>query len=109
VPDGWLAKLYINRQKSIEFEPTIADVHTQPADAAGNIVGNVLHVGTAAPRLIVATFDPCGAGPRAYAGVIFSYHEKMTTNFLRLSDSDWSSSLSSPPPDAAWLGPALAQ
>jgi hypothetical protein len=109
VPDGWLAKLYIDRQKSIEFDPTIADVHTQPADAAGNIVGNVLHVGTAAPRLIVATFDPCGAGPRAYAGVIFSYHEKMTTNFLRLSDSDWSSSLSSPPPDAAWLGPALAQ
>jgi hypothetical protein len=110
VPDGWLAKLYLDRQKSIEFDPTIADVHTQPADAAGNIVGNVLHVGTAAPRLMVATFDACGGGPRAYAGVVFSYHEKITTNFVRLTDRDWSASLNSmPPADAAWLAPVLGQ
>jgi hypothetical protein len=32
--------------QSIEFDPTIADVHTQPTDAAGNPVGHVLHVGT---------------------------------------------------------------
>jgi hypothetical protein len=110
VPDGWLAKLYLDRQKSIEFSPTIADVHTQPADEAGNSVGYVLHVGTAAPRLMVVTFDSCGGGPRAYAGVVFSYHEKTTNDFVRLTDSQWSSSLNlTTPPDAAWLGPALAQ
>src|SRR5690606_27417330 len=42
-PDGWLADLYFVRDKSIEFDPTIADVHTQPADEVGNPVGKVLH------------------------------------------------------------------
>ena len=35
---------------STEFDPTIADVHTQPTDEAGNPVGRVLHVGTGYAR-----------------------------------------------------------
>ena len=46
VPNGWYAKLFFVPEKSIEFNPTIADVHTQPADEGGAIVGKVLHVGT---------------------------------------------------------------
>ena len=105
VPNGWLAKLYYDPRASLEFDPTIADVHTQPADAGGNIVGNVLHVGTGYPRLMVATTDSCGGSPRAYAGVVFAYHEQTTSNFMRMSDLDWAAKFrnGAPPTDVAWL------
>jgi hypothetical protein len=38
-PDGWLAKLYFDPLNSLTFDPTIADVHTQPADEDGSLVG----------------------------------------------------------------------
>ncbi|MEO8181762.1 MAG: DUF3160 domain-containing protein, partial [Deltaproteobacteria bacterium] len=88
VPDGWYAELFFDPNKSIEGSPTIADVHTQPADELGNIVGKVLHVGTGYPRLLTVTIDTC-AGPRAYAGMAYSYHELVTSNFERLNDESW--------------------
>jgi hypothetical protein len=109
VPDGWLAELYYVPDTSIEFDPTIADVHTQPTDEAGNPVGKVLHVGTGYPRLMVVTANGC-EGPRAYAGVTFAYHEKITEDFQRLTDSQWSDQLeASSPASPPWLEPALAQ
>ncbi len=77
VPDGWLADLYLTREKSIEEDVLVADVHTQPADEGGNPVGKVLHVGTGHPRLMITTVDTC-QGPRAYVGVTFAYHEQVT-------------------------------
>jgi hypothetical protein len=111
VPDGWLAKLYYDPQKSIEFDPTIADVHTQPADAGGNPVGKILHVGTGYPRLMVVTADSCGGGPRAYAGAVFAYHEQITMNFDRLTDERWAQDFGpggTRPADVPWLAPVLA-
>lgn len=109
VPDGWLADLYFNRDQSIEADPTIADVHTQPADEAGNTVGKVLHVGTGFPRLMVVTADTC-MGPRAYAGVSFAYHERITENFERLTDQSWSAEVSAgTPEDPVWLQSVVAQ
>ncbi|HVW24074.1 MAG TPA: DUF3160 domain-containing protein [Polyangiaceae bacterium] len=111
VPDGWLAKLFFDPQKSIVFDPTIADVHTQAADEGGNIVGKILHIGTGYPRLMVATVDSCGGGPRAYAGVVFAYHEQITTNFDRLTDERWAQQFGSGgtrPADVPWLLPVLA-
>jgi Protein of unknown function (DUF3160) len=107
VPDGWLAKLYLVRDKSIEFDPTVADVHTQPADEGGNIVGKVLHVATGYPRLMVTTVDTC-QGPRAYAGVAFAYHEKVTENFERLTDEVWAGQVSGAT-DVEWIKPILAE
>jgi hypothetical protein len=107
VPDGWLADLYLVRDKSIEFDPTIADVHTQPADEVGNIVGKVLHVGTGHPRLMVTTVDTC-QGPRAYAGVTFAYHEKVTDDFERLTDEVWAGQVSTAE-DVEWIKPILAE
>jgi hypothetical protein len=109
VPDGWYAKLFYQPDKSIEFDPTIADVHTQPADEAGNLVGRVLHVGTSYPRLMVAAIDTCD-GPRAYAGVVFAYHEQVTQNFARLTDEEWQSQLKAGPrpADVPWLSDVLA-
>jgi hypothetical protein len=111
VPNGWYADLFFERSKSLEFDPTIADVHTQPADEAGNIVGKVLHVGTGYPRYMVTTIDTCN-GPRAYAGVVYAYHEQVTENFERLTDEEWSTRFrqgGTRPSEVPWLQSVLAE
>ncbi len=108
-PDGWLADLYYRPDDSIELDPTIADVHTQPADEAGNVVGKVLHVGTGYPRLMVVTAEGCSA-PRAYVGVTFAYHEKVTKDFDRLTDYRWEGELrEGVPASPTWLTPVLGE
>mgnify|MGYP000104584668 CR=1 FL=1 len=109
VPNGWYSKLFFDPATSIVLDPTIADVHTQPADAAGNPVGNVLHVATAYPRLMVTTVDTCN-GPRTYAGMAFSYHEQITTNFVRKTDDEWSQEImTTPPQEVPWVRDLLGQ
>jgi len=88
VPDGWYAGLFYRPEASIEEDLTIADVHTQPADEVGTIVGKVLHVGTGYPRLLTMTVDTC-VGPRAYTGMSYAYHELVTEDFDRLTDERW--------------------
>ena len=89
-------------------EAFLAVVNTQPADEHGNIVGRVLHAGTGFPRLMVATIDTC-QGPRAYAGVVYAYHERITENFERLTDEAWAQTLKSGPrpSDVPWLSGSL--
>lgn len=103
---GWYARLFFDNLASDDYDPTIADVHTQPTDEGGNVVGRVLHVGTARPRLMVVTTNGC-SGPRAYAGVVFAYHEHITENFERLDDEGWSQMLNSGEPDVSWVTPLL--
>ncbi|HYQ42880.1 MAG TPA: DUF3160 domain-containing protein [Polyangiaceae bacterium] len=109
-PDGWLADLYFVPDESIEASPTIADVHTQPADESGNPVGKVLHVATGYPRLMITTVDTC-QGPRAYAGVTFAYHEQVTRDLQRLTDAEWLTQLDSRarPSDVTWMAPIVAE
>jgi hypothetical protein len=101
---GWYADLFFNPDDALEFEPTIADVHTQPTDEVGTPVGHVLHVGTGWVRLMVTTVDTC-MGPRAYAGVAFSYHEHVTKNLERLDDQDWAKRFDNNqvPADVSWM------
>lgn len=108
VPDGWYADLFYQQKKSIEEDLTIADVHTQPADEGGAIVGKVLHVGTGYPRLSVITANTC-QGSRAYVGLAYAYHERITTNFMRLTDKEWTASVkAAPPASPTWLMPLMA-
>jgi hypothetical protein len=86
--EGWYADLFFDPKDAVDFDPTIADVHTQPTDEVGTPVGRVLHVGTGWARLMVTTVDTC-QGPRAYAGVVFSYHEVITRDLQRLNDAEW--------------------
>jgi hypothetical protein len=103
VSEGWYKRLFFDTTKAIEYDPTIADVHTQPTDEAGNPVGRVLHVGTGMARAMVVTVDTC-AGPRAYVGLASSYFERITENYERLDDKTWASIVSDQaPPDPAWL------
>jgi hypothetical protein len=107
--NGWYAGLFLMPHTALQFDPVIADVHTQPTDDAGTAVGNVLHVGTGYPRLLVTTVDTC-VGPRAYAGVVYAYHEQITTDFDRISDAQWAARLQLParPADVRWLAGARA-
>ena len=79
--DGFSKKDYI-----------VADVHTCPTDAAGNMVGWVLHAGTGPLNMAVVTATTPEAGTAAYIGPVISYFEHVTTNFTRLTDEQWSTS-----------------
>ncbi|MEQ9502395.1 MAG: DUF3160 domain-containing protein [Deltaproteobacteria bacterium] len=106
---GWFARLYFDRAAGARFDPTIADVHTQPTDEVGNPVGRVLHVGTGGPRLMVTTIETC-TGQRAYVGLTSSYYEHITENFERLDDEDWTGVVQrTPPADAPWLAPIIVR
>lgn len=101
--EGWYTDLFFMRHESTEFDPTIADVHTQPTDVGGAPVGRVLHVATGWPRLMAMTVDTC-QGPRAYVGVVSAYHEKVTEKFQRLDDKEWAAELEKgPAPEVPWM------
>jgi hypothetical protein len=100
--EGWYPKLFFAGD-STKTDPTIADVHTAPQDESYADVGNVLHVATGYPRLMVVTIDTC-SGPRAYAGVASAYHEVVTEGYKRLNDQDWAQEMSkAAPPDVPWM------
>ena len=103
---GWYGDLFFDPSHAgaLAYEPTIADVHTQPTDAAGSPVGKVLHVGTDKARPMIITLETC-EGPRAYVGLTSSYYEHITSDFKRLNDEEWSMQLSgaSPPEETPWM------
>jgi hypothetical protein len=96
VYEGWYARILFDKSDD-DMDPTIADVHTHPGD---NPPPAVLHVATGLPRLMVMTADTC-EGPRAYAGVAFSYHE-VVTGLDRLTDEDWEG-MAVNAPDVPWM------
>lgn len=88
---GWYASLFYIHDDAARGDYIIADVHTQPSDAEGNPVGHVLHVGTGKINLgiFLAHAPYPDAPPIAFAGPVFSYYEKITDNFQRLTDEEW--------------------
>ncbi len=102
--DGGYPTLFYGTVDPLEFDPPIADVHTQPTDADGNMVGRVLHVGTGRPQTMVVTVMR-EDGPRAYVGVVSSYYEVVTEGFTRLSDIDWSDGRLDASTRPAWQAP----
>jgi hypothetical protein len=107
---GWYADLFFQPGDAATFDPTIADVHTQPTDELGTPVGRVLHVGTGYPRLMVLSVPTC-MGPRAYAGVVSTYHEVVTENLQRLNDADWATRFNGTtiPADVPWMSDLIAR
>lgn len=108
-PDGWYPKLFFWADP-LEYDPTIADVHTQPTDEVGTPVGRVLHVGTTWPRTMVVTFEDCEGKPRAYVGLSSSYHERITEGFQRLTDEEWEQSTrAQAPARPTWLADLVVE
>jgi hypothetical protein len=100
---GWYARLLLGKDDG-GMEPTIADVHTDPG---GTRPAHVLHVATGLPRLIVLTVNSCN-GPRAYAGVSYSFHEVMTDGLVRLNDQEWETKAPGAA-DVPWMDPLLGR
>ncbi|MFQ6678028.1 MAG: DUF3160 domain-containing protein [Fidelibacterota bacterium] len=95
-PDGWYIKLfylykYDEWGGAYEDDYIVADVHTQPTDASGSMVGRVLHVGVGQVNLGIYLVDqtPSGDSSLAYVGPAMSYYEHITENFDRLTDERW--------------------
>jgi hypothetical protein len=109
-PEGWYADLYYDRFRILDHQPIVADVHTQPTDANGNMIGAVLHVGTGYPYMFVAELQHDGGKHRAaYRGFVSSYGEEITTDFKRYTDSTWREKVEkAPPAPPAWLAPLYA-
>jgi hypothetical protein len=105
---GWYKDLFFNPDDGVKYDPTIADVHTDPGGPFPVSRGaSVLHVGTGAPRPMVVSVETC-EGPRAYAGIVFAYHELLEPGLTRLTDDVWAQRLrASDAQDAPWLEPAL--
>ena len=96
---GWYVDLFYGGDP-LAFKPTIADVHTQWTDQAGNEVGRVLHVGTGSPRTMVVRVDDS----RSFVGVVSDYTELVTEHFQRLDDDGWRRSVSQGnPEDPPWM------
>ncbi|MEZ4248411.1 MAG: DUF3160 domain-containing protein [Polyangiales bacterium] len=85
---GWYGALHLDATSAAEEDPVVADVHTQPTDEVGTPVGRVLHVATGAPRVMVVTVDTC-VGPRAYVGLVSTFHQHVTQDFERWTDPEW--------------------
>ena len=92
---GWYADMFYNKEVVEDSDYVIADVHTQPTDEGGNVVGRVLHVATGKINLgvFIAPSPSNGFAPMAYAGPVFSYYEKITNDFERLTDESWAASI----------------
>jgi len=88
---GWYNSLFFDVQKGLSTDFTVADVHTQPTDIGGAVVGNVLHVGNGNINMGVFLADsPCNPGQyMAFAGPVSSFHQEVTSNFKRLTDQEW--------------------
>lgn len=106
IAEGWYPRLVYGN--SLEFDPTIADVHTQFTDEGGNPVGRVLHVGTGNVRLMVMTADTC-QGPRAYAGLVSTYYERVTEGFKRMTDQEWKPEVEGTPKTVGWMAPVVVE
>jgi hypothetical protein len=88
---GWYNELFFDIEKGLGTDFTVADVHTQPTDYGGALVGNVLHVGNG--KINVGIFlagNTCDPGQViAYAGPVSSFHQVVMPNFKRLTDQEW--------------------
>ncbi len=96
---GWFNDLFFDLQKALWMDFTVADVHTQPTDANGAVVGNVLHVGNGKINMgVFLAENTCNPGQYlAYAGPVSSFHFDVQSNFNRLTDQEWE--------DFFWEGP----
>ena len=88
---GWIFGLFFEHHRANDDDFTIADVHTQPTDEAGNTIGKVLHVGVGKVNLgiFLAESPSSEFAPMAYAGPVSSYYQTITSDFKRLSDEEW--------------------
>ncbi len=88
---GWFTDFFFDINKGLNWDFVVADVHTQPTDQAGSVVGHVLHVGNGyINRGVFLAPNPTNPDQlMAFAGPVSSFHYEVTSNFKRLTDQEW--------------------
>lgn len=95
--NGWYVNLfYLGESSMLKEDLVVADVHTAPTDASGNVVGWVLHAGTGPINLGVFIAETENTTV-AFVGPVMSYYEHVTTNFNRFTDEEWATAYKSAP------------
>jgi hypothetical protein len=111
--DGWYDDLFYFLSDPGDADYLVADIHTQPTDEFGNLVGRVLHAGVGNVNLgIFLAEAPTNAyQPTAFVGPVMSYYEKVTDNFDRLTDERWAELVRADdlPERPDWVNVYLAQ
>ncbi len=88
---GWITDLLFPAWDTWEPDFTVADVHTQPTEPSGAVVGNVLHVGNGWINMAVV-IAPCNTGSgeqMAFIGPVGSFHTETRRDFYRIDDDEW--------------------
>lgn len=86
--DGWYPEI-IGEHSRGSFEPTIADVHTDPPDITNGGVAQILHAGTGAFEIATVLVDCPGNKKCVYAGPVSSFYEFIPPKGERLNDRAW--------------------
>ena len=88
---GWLTDMFYNIDAGMNKDFVVADVHTQPTEYMGPVVGKVLHVGNGMINRGVF-LAPNPTNPEqlmAFTGPVSSFHHEVTLDFKRLTDEEW--------------------
>jgi len=88
---GWVTDLFYSPEAGFDLDYVVADVHTQPTEYGGAVVGKVLHVGNGMiNRGVFLVPNPCNHEQlMAFTGPVSSFHHEVTMNFKRLTDEEW--------------------
>ncbi|MBE0653884.1 MAG: DUF3160 domain-containing protein [Bacteroidales bacterium] len=88
---GWYNELFYDPWKSMEEDYLVVDVHTQPTDEYGNVIGKIMHVGTGDINLgVFCAGSPCNNyHAAAFVGPVMSFHTQNELNWKRLTDNEW--------------------
>ena len=88
---GWFNELFYDTYKAMQDDYLVVDVHTQPTDEYGNIVGKIFHVGTGNINLgVFCAGSPFNDyQPAAFVGPVMSFHTKIEEDWSRLTDDEW--------------------
>jgi hypothetical protein len=110
---GWFNDLFFDISDALNWDYTVADVHTQPTDKAGFIVGHVLHVGNGYINMGIF-LAPNPTNPdhlMTFAGPVSSFHYEVTSDFYRYTDQEWEQKFiwdQEIPPRPDWIAEYMA-
>ncbi len=110
---GWMTELFFDPDRGFNMDFVVADVHTQPTEYMGPVVGKVLHVGNGMINRGVF-LAPNPTNPQqlmAFTGPVSSFHYTITRDFKRLTDEEWMNTFiygNTLPPRPDWTESYLA-
>jgi hypothetical protein len=88
---GWMMDMFYAPEAGLDMDFVVADVHTQPTEFMGPVVGKVLHAGNGMiDRGVFLAPNPTNPDQlMAFTGPVASFHTEITLNWKRLTDEEW--------------------